>query len=144
MGEMKMKQIRLIVIAVICIIMPFMAYYSQERDNRLEKEGIVVEAKIVNEYKMGVSRTAGKRYTVVYTNNNGDEITAEAILNTRGAEVGDVVTVRYLTDNPDKVYGVDSKGLGDISFIVSIGLFFVGILIIFVMIKNRIQKQRII
>jgi len=108
------------------------------------KEGIAVQARIVDAYKMGVSVVAGKRYTVVYTDNNGNEVRAEAILNTRDAKVGDVVTVRYLRDNPKKVYGDDSQGLGDVFFIGSIGLFFVGVLIIYVMIKNRNKNQAIL
>lgn len=139
-----MKQIRLIVIAIVCIVMPFMTYYSKARDNKYLKEGIAVQARIVDAYKMGVSVVAGKRYTVVYTDNNGNEVTAEAILNTRDAKVGDVVTIRYLKDNPKKVYGDDSQGLGDIFFIGSIGLFFVGVLIIYVMIKNRNKNQAIL
>jgi hypothetical protein len=125
-----------LLIAIILIAMPFAIKAGDSKDAKYKKEGIQVEATVVNKQKMGISRKAGYAYDVVYKDENGNEITADAILNTN-AEIGDVLTVRYLKDTPNKVYRSPSGMLKSVTNILGILSCLTGCLMIFFMFKKK-------
>jgi hypothetical protein len=141
----KMKQISIIIIVVMYMMIPIIVYCSMATDKRILRDGVEVEARVVDCYELGANGIAEKHYTVVYTNRGGNEVKATARLNNNDAEIGDVITVRYLENSPNTVYVVAPKGIAYYFFnIVIMGMMTVGYYIVHNMLKSINQKYRIL
>lgn len=81
---------------------------------------------------------------MVYKDQNGKEIKANAILNTGSANIGDVFTVRYLKETPNEVYRSPTGILATLVDIAYFGCPIIAILSIVMMIVNRRKDGEIV